>query len=204
MVTKTVRFCMILWMTFCLSGCMSALTYTAPLKSKLVNGEKTVGEIVSYEYACSVQSNKVYVEKKPMHKESIMKMRYARKELRCFSCALGEMVLYGLGLFDMMRAYAIIEESKLEVPLAEFETGKLLAGGPLEPAADEVVFIDNQQAGLHRIATTDASGVVDLDKVLVDIPGSMNLKIHLASNASRSFRYLYEPSNSYSHFSGRN
>lgn len=127
-----------------------------------------------------------------MCKESVMKMRHAQKELRCFSCALVELVLYGLGIFDMLRAYAIIEDSKIIEPLAKFETGHLVACGPLEPVAEETVILENQGLMLHRIASTDANGVLDLAKVLADIHGTVNLRIHLASDTSRTYRYVYE------------
>ena len=203
MMFKSMRVWLILWLAFCLSGCMSALTYTAPLKSKLVNGETTTGEFCRYEYSSSVSSDKLFFVKKPLCKESVMKMRHAQKELRCFSCALGEMVLYGLGMFDMLRAYAIIEDSKIIEPLAEFETGNMVACGPLEPAAEEMVVIDNLKLGLHRIASTDADGVLDLKKVLGDIHGAVNLKIHLASDNAKIFKYVYESGQQFSHYSGR-
>jgi hypothetical protein len=56
-----------------------------------VNGDTTTGEFCQYEYSSSVSSDKLFFVKKPMCKESIMKMRHAQKELRCFSCVLGEM-----------------------------------------------------------------------------------------------------------------
>ncbi|MDA3895826.1 MAG: hypothetical protein PF482_06750 [Desulfobacteraceae bacterium] len=59
----------------------------------------------------------------------------------------GELVLYGLGMFDMLRAYAIIEVNKVVEPLAEFETGNLFACGSSEPAAEEMVVIDNLKLG---------------------------------------------------------
>jgi hypothetical protein len=95
------------------------------------------------------------------------------------------------------------EESKIVEPLAEFETGNLVACGPSEPAAEEMVFIDNLELGLHRIAATDADGVLDLKKVLGDIHGAVNLKIHLASDNARIFKYVYESGHRFSHYSGR-
>jgi len=194
------RIWLILWIAFCLSGCMSALTYTAPLKSKLVNGETTTGEFCRYEYSSSVNSNRLFFVKKPMCKESVMKIRHAQKELRCFSCALGELILYGLGLFDMLRAHAIIEDSKVIEPLAAFETGNLVACSPLEPAAEEMLILENQGLGLHRIASTDANGVLDLAKVLVDIHGTVNLKIHLTSDNDKTYKFVYEAGQQFSHY----
>jgi len=200
MILKFMRIWLILCLAFCLSGCMSALTYTAPLKSKLVNGETTIGEFCRYEYSSSVSSNRLFFVKKPMCKESVMKIRHAQKEIRCFSCALVELVLYGLGMFDMLRAHAIIEDSKVIEPLAAFETGNLVACGPLEPAAEEMVILENQGLGLHRIASTDTDGVLDLSKVLIDIHGSVYLKIYLASDNAKIYKFVYEGGQQFSHY----
>ena len=202
MITRIMRSFLILWMIICLSGCSSVLTYYAPLKSKMVDGEKRIGERRSYEYSSSSgHSNKIYFEKKPLCGESVMKMRYAQKELRCFSCALFELIFYGLGLFDMLTAYTIVEDSKKIEPLAEYDTGKLVVCGPVEPAADEVVVINNPKTGMQRIATTDSSGVIDLDQILSDLKDTAFLKIHLKSDPGRTFDYFYKPTRqaSYSH-----
>ncbi len=192
MIKKMARIFLILWMMFSLMGCSSLLTYYAPLKSKLVDGEKIIGEFSRYNYNVMIKENKLFVEKEPLCKETVMKYRSAQKERRCFSCSLVEMVFYGFGFFDMLRAYAIVEDSKKIEPLAEYETGNLVACGKAEPAANESLYIDNKQLGLHRIVSTDASGVLDLEKVLYDISGAVYLRIHLESKNTPAFKYLFE------------
>lgn len=195
MVLKTARICFIIWMTVLFSGCSSFLTYSAPLKSELVDGERKTGNLVRYEYTCSAVSNKIYIEKQPLCSESVMKMRHAKKELRCFTCSVVELALFGLGLIDMIWAGSIVKESEKIESLAEYDTGKLIACGEKQVAADEPIILENVADGIQISTKTDASGMIDVENHLQHATQhdtvSMALEVHLEADESVSFKYVY-------------
>ncbi len=191
MISKTARLCFIIWMTVIFSGCSSFLTYSAPLKSELVDGERKTGNLVRYEYTCSAVSNKIYIEKQPLCSESVMKMRHAKKELRCFTCSVVELALFGLGLIDMIWAGSIVKDSEKIELLAEYDTGKLIACGEKQVAADEPVILENAADGIQIDTKTDASGVIDVENHLQHSTRSMALEVHLEADESVAFKYVY-------------
>lgn len=175
------------------SGCSSVLTRMGPLVYKLEDGKKSVGEFATYKYSGGIHSNVIYLEKTPLCAEVAEKVRVAQKQVRGRAFSLVEMVFFGLGLVDDLNAYAICEASRIETPLAKYETGKYLVCGEKEPAAHEMLVIEDKQRTFHKQAQTDANGNMDLDTVLSDENRVLNLSIRLASDQTEAVSFIYEP-----------
>jgi len=186
------------------SACSSFLTAQSPLYSRLENGKISTGRLVKYKYSGALHGNVGYLEKTPMCAEVIEKDRVAEKRIRGRVLSWFEMALFGLGLYDRAKAYAIVEASKKVEPLAEFESSNLLVCGKKEPAADEeiVLFVrpevinDVVPKSYYRTARTDENGMIDFNKVFADEHRTLNLTARLATNDSEAVSFLYIPKNS--------
>lgn len=174
------------------SGCASFLTYMSPVQSKVVVGEKSVGDFNTYEYHYKVRSNnKIILTKTPLCNETAQAYRESKKRIIGYSAAAFELIFYGLGIIDIVNAHGISENSKAIYPLAEYETGNVVACGVERPAANEGIIIENQQRKLYRKAYTDENGAVDLQAVLKDVNGVVKVNIRLESDSALAFSYLY-------------
>lgn len=179
-------------MIFFISGCASFLTFTAPAKSKIIEGEKSIGDFNKYQYRYTVSDNRIAFTKSPLCNEKAMVYRKSQKLPIGYSAAAVEMVFFGLGMIDLANAYAISEYSKKEFPLAEYETGNLMSCGMAEPAANEVVTIKSKQRGINRKALTSSRGTLNLDSILNDVAGYATLSISLDSDPDVRFSYVYK------------
>lgn len=172
-------------------GCSSVLTYLGPLKSELKDGETSVGDFSHYKYDYHAIKSNIYIKKTPMCEQMRQKLRVMQKQRRGLYMALIEMPFFGLGLFDMLRSYAIVDESRREIPLAKYRTGEAVQCGKKMPAADEPLIISNEELGIEARAKTDPAGEVDLSRVLPDVSGIVELEIQLEQKPGFSFSYLY-------------
>ena len=188
---KSVWRCCIILLVFSTIGCSSVLTYLGPLKSELKDGDTTVGDLSYYQYDYHAIKNTISLKKIPMCRQMTQKLRVMQKQRRGFYMALLEMPFFGLGLFDMLRSYAIVDESRRVIPLAKYPTGEAVACGKKMPAANETLIIKNQERGIEATAQTDPTGVVDLSKALPAVSGVVELQIRLEEKPSFSFSYLY-------------
>lgn len=174
------------------SGCASVLTQMGPLKSELKDGDTSTGEFDRYEYSAEAEKDVIYLEKTPMCEEKREKIRVMKKMPRGLLIMLLEIPVYGLGLIDMMYTYSIIEHSRKEVALAEYETGNLVECGKKEPAEGETLFIKNFGGDINEKAVTDENGAVDLQEVMPgDLSGYITLRISLEVDSPSSFYYTY-------------
>jgi len=188
---KSVWRCCIILLVFSTIGCSSVLTYLGPLKSELKDGDTTVGDLSHYQYDYHAIKNTISLKKIPMCRQMTQKLRVMQKQRRGFYMALLEMPFFGLGLFDMLRSYAIVDESRRVIPLAKYPTGEAVECGKKMPAANETLIIKNQERGIEATAQTDPTGGVDLSKVLPAVTGVVELQIRLEEKPSFSFSYLY-------------
>ncbi|MGM0453774.1 MAG: hypothetical protein ACQERN_11475 [Thermodesulfobacteriota bacterium] len=173
------------------SGCSSVLTYFGPLKSKLADGDTHVGEFAEYDYQLQGQFGILYVAKTPMCKQLVQKLRVAQKQRRGVYMAIIEMPFFGLGLFDLLRSYAIVEESRKVEPLARYHTGKLMACNGQQPAAEESFVIRNKARQISITAKTNAEGALNLAAVLPDDFSSGTLEIQPESAPDTTMTYQY-------------
>ena len=176
-----------------ISGCSTVLTRMGPVIDTLEDGEKTIGEFAEYKFSGGIKSNVIYLEKAPMCVEISEKIRVSQKQVRGRGIAMVEMVFFGLGLIDMAKANAVVELSRSETPLAKYDTGKVLACGEKEPAADEMLVIEDKQRTFHKQAATEAKGNLDLSQVLADENRVLNLSIRRASDQTVAVSFIYEP-----------
>ena len=188
---KSVWRCCIILLVATTMGCSSVLTYLGPLKSELKDGDTTVGDFSHYQYDYHAIKNTISLKKSPMCEQMRQKLRVMQKQRRGLYMALLEMPFFGLGLFDMLRSYAIVDESRRVIPLAKYPTGEAVQCGKKMPAANETLIIENPEKGIEAAAKTDQTGVVDLSKVLPDVSGVVELQIQLEKKPSFSFSYLY-------------
>jgi len=188
---KSVWRCCIILLVAATMGCSSVLTYLGPLKSELKDGDTTVGNFSHYQYDYHAIKNTISLKKIPMCEQMRQKLRVMQKQRRGLYMALLEMPFFGLGLFDMLRSYAIVDESRRVIPLAKYPTGEAAQCGKKMPAANETLIIENPEKGIEAAAKTDQTGVVDLSKVLPDVSGVVELQIQLEKKPSFSFSYLY-------------
>lgn len=186
-------FAVIILVAVCCSGCASVLTHMGPLKSELKDGEKSIGEMARYSYSLRVEDDVIYLEKKPMCKEVREKIREMKKLPRGLFLMILEIPVFGLGVADFALTYAVIENSKEQETLAEYETGNYLECGEKSPATGESLLIRNYYAGLEEKVVTDENGSVNLDEVLPeDLSGYIALRIRVEdSEAPYSFIYTY-------------
>ena len=198
---KKVKVLLALVLAFSISGCASVLTEGGPLKSTLVNGKTSVGGVVNYKYSGSISGNVGFLYKTPLCAKMIEKVRVAKKNPRGFTFVLAEMVLFGFGFYDMSMVRAEIEESKITVPLAEFESSETALCGEKIPAAHEevVIFVrpaivgGDKQKSYIRQASTDENGVIDFNKIFPGETRILNLNVWLASDESKAISFQFRP-----------
>ncbi len=190
---RIARICLIVLMAVSVSGCSTVLTRMGPLVYKLEDGEKSVGEFAKYKFSGGIRANVIYLEKAPLCAEISEKIQVAQKQRRGRVFSMVEMVIFGLGMIDAAKAYAVVEESRIVTPLAKYETGKFVACGEKEPAANEMLVIEDKQRTFHKQAQTDANGNLDLSQVLADENRVLNLSIRLASDQTKAVSFIYEP-----------
>lgn len=184
-----------------LSGCTSILTEHAPLHSTLENGKTSLGEFVNYKYSGSVRGNVGFLYKKPMCAIVIEKVRVAKKEPRGYTFIFAEMVVFGFGFYDLMRTRAVVEDSKITLPLAEFESSETEFCGENQPAANEevVIFVrpaivgGDKPKSYIRQASTDENGVIDFNRIFPDETRILNLNVWLASDESKAVSFQFQP-----------
>lgn len=191
--TRTFLLISILAMAMVTSGCATTLTTLSPRTTKVVNAEKRVGALHEFQYRYDFINGAIELEKTPMCGELAKADRISEKRIIGYGPALLEMPFFGLGLLDILSARAISESSREVTPLAEYETGKLLACGKPQPAADEALIIENPADKKYWAARTDQNGRIDLKRIIGGTPeGAMNLNVRLGSNPSVNFACVYE------------
>ena len=186
------RFSLIILIVCCM-GCSSVLTYLGPLKSELKNGDTSVGELSHYSYDYHAIKNTIFLTKIPMCHQMQQKLRVMQKQRRGLYMALLEMPFFGLGLFDMLRSYAIVEDSRRVIPLAQYKTGETVKCGKKMPAANEPLILRNEEKGIEAKAVTSDTGVLELNEIFPDATGVLELQIQVEAQPSFSFSYLYDP-----------
>ncbi len=181
-----------LTLAICLSGCATVLTYTSPLKSKIVTRKTTKTLSKPCYYDCYVKSEGVYLTKKLYCTETAQVYRIAKKRSEiALPLLFAELPLYGFGWLDYSGAMAVSELSKVEYLLGEFETGKPKLCSESKPASNEAVVIKNKQQNICYAGHTNAKGALNLKKVLGDSHNKQPLIISLKSQPSVSFNVIY-------------
>jgi hypothetical protein len=177
------------------------LTEGGPMVSTLENGKTSVGDVVDYKYSGSIRGNVGFLYKTPMCAKMIEKVRVAKKNPRGFGFIMAEMVLFGFGFYDMTMTRAVVEDSKITVPLATFTSSETAVCGDKVPAADEAVVIfvrpaivggDTPKSYIKQ-ASTDANGVIDFNRIFPDETRILNLNVWLASNESKAISFQFKP-----------
>ncbi|MBC2713761.1 MAG: hypothetical protein HF978_00430 [Desulfobacteraceae bacterium] len=191
MIFKGLRFVYITILIITFSGCSSIMTYLGPLKSELVDGETSHSELSRYDYGFQEGKHTLLIEKTPMCKEMVQRLRLEKKQLRGFPIAIFELIFYGFGLLDMACVYGIIENSKKVEPLAYYATGNLLVCGEKIPAGNETFVIENKIFGIHQTAITNADGLLKLDPKLSERAKMNRLNIYLKNDPSVSYVHHY-------------
>ncbi len=143
------------------------------------------------------------LEKTPQCAVMIEKIRVAKKRPRGLAFILPEIVFFGFGFYDEMRVRAIVEESKIEVPLAKFESSELIECGKKEPAANEeiVLFVrpeitnDAAPGTYIKHVSTDENGIIDFNKIFRDENRTLNITARLVSDESVAVSFMYKPLN---------
>jgi hypothetical protein len=89
-----------------------------------------------------------------------------RKQLHGVLPAIIEIGFFGLGIFDLVMARSIVENSKTRTPLDDAPTGNKVACGPSRPAANQQIIL--QYSGMDRLqyGLTDANGIVRTESPL--------------------------------------
>src|SRR6056297_122510 len=190
MVKSVLRWGVIFLLVGCM-GCSSVQTYMGPLKSKLVDGQTSVGDFSQYVYDYYIIKDTLYLKKIPMCRQMQQKIRVMQKQRRGLYLCPIEMAFFGLGILDLLRSYAIVEDSRREIPLAKYYTGEIIRCGKEMPAEGEPLIVRNQERGIEKQAVTDKNGEVDFHSVLPNVSGEMKLQVQLKQNPSFSFSYLY-------------
>ena len=188
---KSVWRVFIIFLLVCGTGCSSVLTYLGPLKSEMVDGDTSVGEFSHYTYDYHAIKNTIFLKKVPMCHQMQQKLRVMEKQRRGLYIALLEMPFFGLGLFDMLRSYAIVEESRKVIPLAKYKTGEVVQCGKKTAAGSEPLIIRNVDKGIEKKAVTNETGVLALNKIFPDVSGALELQIQVEAKPSFSFSYQY-------------
>jgi hypothetical protein len=177
------------------------LTEGGPMVSTLENGKTSVGDVVDYKYSGSIRGNVGFLYKTQMCAKMIEKVRVAKKNPRGFGFIMAEMVLFGFGFYDMTMTRAVVEDSKITVPLATFTSSETVVCGDKVPAADEAVVIfvrpaivggDTPKSYIKQ-ASTDANGVIDFNRIFPDETRILNLNVWLASNESKAISFQFKP-----------
>ncbi len=190
---RIARIFFIILLAVSVSGCSTVLTRMGAPVIKLEDGEKSVGDFAKYKFSGGITSNVIYLEKTPQCAEIAEKIRVSQKQVRGRVFSMVEMVLFGLGLVDAAKAEAVSELSRTETPLAKYETGKVVVCGEKEPAANEMLIIQDKQRTFHKQAATDANGNLDLDSVMQDETRVLNLSIRSASQMDKAVSFIYTP-----------
>ncbi len=190
---RIARIFLIVLLAVSVSGCSTVLTRMGAPVIKLEDGEKSVGDFANYKFSGGIHSNVIYLEKTPQCSEIAEKIRVSQKQVRGRAFSMVEIVIFGLGLIDMANANAVSEVSRIETPLAKYETGKVVVCGEKEPAANEMLVIEDKQRTFHKQAATDANGNLDLGQVLADENRVLNLSIRLASDQTEAVSFIYRP-----------
>ncbi|MFZ2634004.1 MAG: hypothetical protein WA081_15515 [Desulfosalsimonadaceae bacterium] len=198
---KKVNVLLALVLAFSISGCASRLTDHGPLKSTLENGKTSVGDVVNYKYSGTIRGNVGFLYKTPLCAKMIEKVRVAKKNPRGTGFIMAEMVLFGFGFVDLARTRAVVEESKITVPLARFESSETELCGEKIPAAHEEVMIFVRPAIVNgdkpktylRQAGTDENGVIDFNKIFPGETRILNLNVWLASDESKAISFQFRP-----------
>ncbi len=203
MTKKILMGCLAIFCVINFTGCASYMTRTSSLFSTLENGEKSTGGFVKYKYSGSLRGNVGVLEKTPQCAVMIEKIRVAKKRPRGLAFILPEIVFFGFGFYDEMRVRAIVEESKIEVPLAKFESSELIECGKKEPAANEeiVLFVrpeitnDAAPGTYIKHVSTDENGIIDFNKIFRDENRTLNITARLVSDESVAVSFMYKPLN---------
>lgn len=190
---RIARIFLIVLLAVSVSGCSTVLTRMGAPVVKLEDGEKSVGDFAEYKFSGGITSNVIYLEKTPQCTEISEKIRVSQKQIRGRAFSMVEMVFFGLGLIDAAKAQAVSELSRTETPLAKYETGKVVVCGEKEPAANEMLVIQDKQRTFHKQAATDSNGNLDLSQVLADENRVLNLSIRRASDQTVAVSFIYEP-----------
>jgi hypothetical protein len=190
--TNYLKYGLVLVMAFLMSGCASFLTYMSPVQSEMVVKEKKAGDVKSYTYRYDVNANKIYLTKRPICSEMAEVERVAQKREIGYSPAMAEMLFFGLGLVDIVTANGIAENSRQVYPLGEYDTGKVMACGKVRPASNETLIIESKHPRLYRKVNTDGNGMVDLDNVLSDITGAVDVTIYPESDQAAILSYTFQ------------
>ncbi len=180
-------------LVFCLSGCSSVLTYLGPVQHELADGETFTGDLVEYDYEVYGDNSRLHFMKTPMCKKIVEKVRVSKKQRRGLYLAVLELPFFGLGLLDMLRSYAIVEESRRVEPVGRFETGEQLACNGREPAANEIFIIKDNVKDLNVTAETDSKGNLDLKTVLPENFGPASFEIFPEADLQQQLTYTYLP-----------
>lgn len=189
---KSIVIAIILAFCFLNTGCASILTYMSPLQSKLVT-DTSVRSNPGFHYACKLRESVVYVTKSPYCPETAKTCRHAKKSSGMgLPIAMGEVVLYGLGLVDMLSMYAISEDSKVEYLLGDYDTGVSLPCGKVEIAAGENMVIENDSHTIYHETRTDGFGRIDLAPILSSAQDKREFRIYLKSDPNVSFSLVYK------------
>ncbi len=175
---------------FLVSGCASTLTFLGPLKSKLVDGEHSCGNQAPDKYEFIAQGTRIKIIRTPMCEEYVEKLRVAAKQRRGFYLGVLEIPFFGLGLIDILRSYAIVEESKKVVPLAKYPTGRLMPAGPPVPAAGDSFLIEDRVYDLKLTLKSDENGMIDLFPYIPPGAKFLVLTITPVSDPSQSAKVI--------------
>lgn len=176
---------------FFTTNCGSVVTYMSPLRSRLVT-ETSVQSDPGFHYACELRGNSIYLSKTPYCPEIAKTYRHAKKQSEiALPIAVGELVLYGLGLVDMATMYGISEDSKKEELLGNYGTGLSNPCGKAEMASRETMVIRNDSKSIYHEVMTDDSGSIDLVPALGSGHDGLKYLIHLKSDQAVSFSFVY-------------
>jgi len=189
---KRIFLAIILMTSLGITGCASTLTLMSPVKSEVVVKSKRTGPFARYDYYYVFRSNRLLLERTPICNEMAKTVRVEKKLQIGYGPALLEMPFFGLGLIDIASARAISEASEKVYPLDEQETGKLLTCGSIEPAAGEVLILENREQNIYRQVTTDKNGEIDLKKEMDDFDQAVNLTVRLQSDRAINFTVTYD------------
>jgi|GEM_PF-1462171 len=185
------RFVCITLLVFGISGCSSVLTYLGPVKTEIVDGESYKGDIVEYDYNLTAENDRLHFTKSPLCKKIVQKVAVSKKEQRGYSLALLEMPLFGLGLFDMLRAHAIVEDSRRVEPLEKKFDGELVFCHGSQPASNETFIIKDEARSFEISARTDNEGIIDLKTLIPETVEAAGLEIRPGAKPSDVMFHAY-------------
>ncbi len=175
------------------TGCASMLTLMSPYRTEVVVEKTWAGAFAGYDYRYQVDGNQLALLRTRLCTETAKAHQVTEKKEIGYGPALLEMPLYGLGLVDILNAYAISEWSRKVTPLEDYPTGNLIPCGKEEPAAHEPLIVENREKGIYKTGLTDQNGILDLDNLLKNTPGPVALKVRLAKDTEtdKAFCFTY-------------